>query len=157
PIPIDSAAPYDAAVNTTRTLQQGYGAAAQLAVDRPIAGRENHLFAGAGLNDGRANFSPASALAPLAGSSPAVVSRGTVAAASRVARDSFSRDLGVYLSDTFSARRDLFVSAAARFNLSSLSLADQRGGALSGDHDYLRLNPALGVSYQPRPVIGGYA
>jgi len=71
--------------------------------------------------------------------------------------DSVTRDFGVYLSDTLSVRRDLFVTAAARFNLSSLSLTDLRGGSLSGDHDYHRLSPAVGVSYQPRPFVGGYA
>jgi len=153
PIPF---AAYDAATNTTRTRQQGYGAAGQLAVGKPVAGRENHLFAGVSVNEGRANFTSASALAQL---SPGreVVSSGIVDAASRVDVDSVTRDFGVYLSDTLSVRRDLFVNAAARFNLSSLSLTDLRGGSLSGDHDYHRLNPAVGVSYQPRPFVGGYA
>jgi len=153
PIPF---AAYDAATNTTRTRQQGYGAAGQLAVGKPVAGRENHLFAGVSVNEGRANFTSASALAQL---SPGreVVSSGIVDAASRVDVDSVTRDFGVYLSDTLSVRRDLFVTAAARFNLSSLSLTDLRGGSLSGDHDYHRLNPAVGVSYQPRPFVGGYA
>jgi len=155
PIPFDSTV--NAATNTTRTRQQGYGAAAQLAVGKPVAGRENHLFAGAGVNEGRANFVAASALARLSPTTREVVSAGVVDAASRVDVDSVTRDLGVYLSDTLSVRRDLFVTAAARFNLSSQSLTDRRGGALSGDHDYHRLNPAVGVSYQPRPSVGGYA
>ena len=57
--------PYDASENATRTRQQGYGVAAQLAVDAPVAGRENHLFVGAAANEGRAGFTSSSALARL--------------------------------------------------------------------------------------------
>ena len=68
-----------------------------------------------------------------------------------------TRDLGLYASDTFSLRRDLFLTASLRFNVSALTLEDRLGGALGGDHEFHRLNPALGVSYQPLPVVGGYA
>ena len=91
--------------------------------------------------------------APTAGT----MSSGIVDADSRVAVDSVSRDLGLYATDTFSLRRDLFVTAALRFNVSALTLEDRLGGALGGDHTFHRLNPALGVSYQPLPVVGGYA
>jgi outer membrane receptor protein involved in Fe transport len=155
PVPFDAAAPYNAAENTTLTRQQVYGAAAQLGVAAPAAGRENHLFVGAGVNEGRAGFMAASALARL-GPDRGTVGSGIVDAASRVDVGSVTRDLGVYASDTLSVRRDVFVTAAARFNVSSQSLTDRLGGALSGDHDYHRLNPAIGVSYQPRPAVGGY-
>ena len=48
--------PYDAAENTTRTRQNSYGVPAQVAVERPLAGRENHLFVGASGDEGRARF-----------------------------------------------------------------------------------------------------
>jgi iron complex outermembrane recepter protein len=156
PIPFDAANPYDAAENTTRTRQQGYGATAQLAIDKPLAGRENHLFVGAAASEGRASFSSASALARL-GLNRGTVSSGIVDAESRVAVDSVSRDLGLYASNTLSLRRDLFLTAGVRFNLSTLSLQDRRGVALTGDHQFHRLNPAVGVSYQPLAVVGAYA
>ena len=161
PVPYDAANPYNAAANSTRTRQQGYGAFGQIAVDAPIANRENHFFAGAGAGEGRATFTAASALARLSPSPPGpnlgTVSSGIVDAASRVAVDSVTRDLGLYASDTFSLRADLFLTVAVRFNLSTQSLTDKLGGALSGDHSYHRLNPAVGVSYQPRAVVGAYA
>jgi len=157
PVPYDTASPYDAAENGTHTRQQGYGVAAQVAFEAPLASRENHLFVGAGANEGRASFTSASALARLTLPDPQVVSSGVVDAGSRVAVDSVSRDLGLYASDTLSVRRDLHVNAAVRFNVSALSLVDRRGGALGGDHEFHRANPAVGVSYQPRAVVGGYA
>jgi outer membrane receptor protein involved in Fe transport len=156
-VPYDAANPYDAAENGTRTRQASYGAAAQVAVGAPVAGRENHLFVGAAANEGRASFTSQSALARLSQPDRGTMSSGIVDAASRVAVDSVSRDLGLYASDTLSVRRDLFVTAAVRFNVSTQSLEDRLGGMLGGDHTYHRLNPALGVSYQPLATVGGYA
>ncbi len=162
PVRFDTAAPYDAAENATRTRQRGYGVAAQIAVARPLGNRENHLYVGVAANEGRARFTSASALARLTALGRVSLGRGTVSsgivdAESRVAVDSVSRDLGLYATDTFSLRRDLFVTASLRFNVSALTLEDQLGGALGGDHTFNRLNPALGVSYQPRAVVGAYA
>ena len=58
--------------------------AAQVAVDAPVAGRENHLFVGAAANEGRASFTSQSALARL--TQP---DRGTVS--SRHRRRRFAR------------------------------------------------------------------
>ncbi len=157
PVPYDATNPYDAAENTTRTRQESHGVAAQVAVGAPVAGRENHLFVGAVANEGRASFTSQSALARLTQPDRGTMSAGIVDADSRVAVDSVSRDLGLYATDTLSLRRDLFLTAAARFNVSTQTLEDRLGGALGGDHSYHRLNPALGISYQPLPVVGGYA
>ena len=143
PIPFDPRNPYNASENATRTRQQGYGVAAQIAVDAPVAGRENHLFVGAAANEGRAGFTSSSALARLS-QNRGTVSSGIVDAESRVAVDSVTRDLGLYATDTFSLRRDLFVTAAARFNVSVLSLEDRLGVALTGRHTFHRLNPGAG-------------
>jgi iron complex outermembrane receptor protein len=158
-VPFDAAHPYDAVDNGTQTTQVGYGAAAQLAYERPLAGRENHLFVGASGGEGRAHFTSQSALARLS------ETRGTlptdiVVDDSRVGVESVSRDLGVFASDTFALRRDLFLTLSARYNLVSLTLEDQLGDDLSGHHLFQRVNPAAGASYQPRPelgVFGGYS
>ncbi len=152
-VPFD--ARYDAADNRTHTRQRGYGGAVQAAVDRPIAGRENHLYVGATVDQGRIRFRSQSTVASLD------IDRGTLPTAlvdptSPVAVDSVVSALGVYASDTFAPRPDLFVTVSARFNRSSLVLRDQLGDALSGDHVFSRPNPALGVSYQPHPALGGY-
>jgi iron complex outermembrane recepter protein len=156
PIPFDFRNPFTAAQNATRTRQHAYGVSAQLAVSAPVAGRENRLFVGTAANEGRAGFTSSSALAYLS-PNRGTVSSGIVDADSRVAVDSVTRDLGVYATDTFSLRPDLFLTAAARFNVSVLALEDQLGTALTGRHTFHRLNPAVGFSYQPLPVVGAYA
>jgi iron complex outermembrane receptor protein len=153
-VPFD--ARYDAADNRTHTGQRGYGIAAQVAIEERVVGRENHVYVGAAVDQGHIRFRSQSTVATLD------IDRGTLATTlvdptSPVAVNSVVTSVGVYASDTFALRRDLFVTASARFNRSALSLEDQRGDALTGDHRFARLNPAFGVSYQPLPAVGGYA
>jgi iron complex outermembrane receptor protein len=159
PVAFDPVHPYDGAENGTQTTQVGTGVAAQVAVERPLASRENHLFVGASGGEGHAHFTSQSALARLSDA------RGTlptdiVVGGSPVDVVTVSRDLGLYAADTFAVLPDLFLTLSARYNLVSLTLEDQLGDALSGAHRFQRLNPAGGASYQPRPevgVFGGYS
>jgi iron complex outermembrane recepter protein len=153
PVPFDDA--YDAANNRTDTRQTSYGAAAQLIVDAPIAQRENHLFVGADVSQGKIRFRSLTTVGTL--DDDRVVSDvGFEDPASPVAIDSTVTHLGVYATDTFSIRPDLFLTLSGRLNLAQLSLDDQLGDDLSGDHSFFRINPAAGLSYQPRPWLGGY-
>jgi outer membrane receptor protein involved in Fe transport len=154
--PVAFSTAYDGADNRTDTRQTSYGAAAQLAVEAPLGGRENHLFVGADAGQGRIRFRSQTTVASLDADRFAV-DAGFLDPTSPIAVDSVVNDLGLYASDTFALRPDLFVVASGRFNLSSLSLQDQLGGALGGDHSFYRVNPAAGVSYQPRRWLGAYA
>ncbi|HVZ72714.1 MAG TPA: TonB-dependent receptor [Polyangia bacterium] len=154
PVPFDDA--YDAAENRTNTRQTSYGVGLQLAVDAPLAARENHLFVGAEADQGRITFRSSSTVGSL-DSRRDTVDTGFLDPASPIAVDSTVNDLGAYATDTFSIRRDLFVTASARFNLTKLSLEDRIGDDLTGDHTFNRVNPALGLSYQPRRWLGVYA
>lgn len=156
PVAFDPGNPYDASEHATHTLQIGFGGSAQGRFEAPLGGRENHLFVGASADEGVIRFTSQTALARLD------ATRGTVDTdfidpTSPVAVDGTVRNLGVWASDTFAALPALFLTLSSRFNLSMQSLRDRLGGDLSGDHTYQRLNPAVGLSYQPRPEIGGYA
>lgn len=156
PVSYDPNDPYDASDHSTSTRQLGFGVAVQGRFEAPIATRENHLFVGASMDQGLIRFRSQTLLARLDDT------RGTVDSAivdpsSPVALDATVTDLGAYLSDTFAVLPALFVTVSSRFNLSVQSLHDLSGGDLSGDHSYQRLNPAAGLSYQPRAEIGGYA
>jgi outer membrane receptor protein involved in Fe transport len=146
---------YNAALNRTDARQTSFGASAQIAVGVPLAARENHLFVGATADQGRIRFRAQSTVGSLT-ADRGTTDLGFLDPASPVAVDSVVDDLGIYASDTLALAPHLFLSASARLNLSSLSLRDQLGGDLSGDHAFHRLNPAAGLSYQPRPWLGGY-
>jgi iron complex outermembrane receptor protein len=156
PVAVDPDRPYDAADNRTHTGQHGYGGAVQLVLEPLIAGRENHLFLGASLDGSRDRFSADSRLARL-DATRGTVPTDVVSLPSRVAVDATRIDLGLFASDTFALRRDLFLTASGRYNHSSLSLEDQLGGDLGGDHRFARLNGAGGVSWQPQPALGLFA
>jgi outer membrane receptor protein involved in Fe transport len=155
-MPVAFSDSYDAANNRTDTRQTSYGAAAQLAVDAPLAARENHLFAGADASQSRIRFRSQTTVGTL-DADRVVTDLGFVDPAAPIAVDSTVANLGVYATDTFSLRPDLFVTLSGRFNLTQLSLDDRLGDELTGDHSFRRINPAAGISYQPRRWLGGYA
>jgi outer membrane receptor protein involved in Fe transport len=153
PVPFDAS--YDAANNQTDTRQTSYGVSAQLAVDAPVAERENHLFVGGDLGQSQVRFRSQTTVGTF-DDNRAIVDAGFLDPASPIAVDSTVNDFGIYATDTFSIRPDLFVTLSGRLGLTQLSLEDKIGDDLSGDHSFHRFNPAAGVSYQPHSWLGGY-
>lgn len=157
--PAGNAVPFsaddDAANNTSSTRQDGYGASGQLSSDAPVAGHENHLYLGAAADQARVTFRSQSTVAHL-GLDRGIADTGLLDPKSPVAVDTTTSTLGAYAGDTWALRSDLFITGSARFNVSWLSLQDRVGDALTGTHGFSRLNPAIGLSYQPRPQVGGY-
>jgi iron complex outermembrane receptor protein len=147
---------YDAANNRTDTRQTSYGVAAQLAVDAPLFDRENHFFVGADAGQGRVRFRSQTTVATL-DDDRSTIDAGFLDPTSPIAVDSVTNELGLYASDTFSLFPHLFVTASVRLNVTSLSLEDQLGDELTGDHSFHHINPAIGASYQPRPWLGVFA
>ncbi len=155
PVPYDPNTPYDASDNTTHTRQVGFGGSVQGSFEAPLVNHENHLFVGGSVDEGQFRFRSQTVLAQL-NDTRGAVDTDFVDPTSLVAVDGTVTTLGVFASDTFALRRDLFLTVSGRFNYSAQSLQDQLGGDLSGHNRYHRLNPAVGLSYQPRPEIGVY-
>jgi iron complex outermembrane receptor protein len=146
---------FNAAENRTNTRQTSYGIAAQVTADASIWGRENHLLAGVDASQGRVTFRSSTTVGTL-DDARNTIDNGFLDPTSPIAVNSVTNDLGVYASDTFSPRPDLHFVVSGRFNRSALSLEDQIGDDLTGDHDFNHFNPAAGVTYQPKPWLGGY-
>ncbi|MGH7094518.1 MAG: TonB-dependent receptor, partial [Stellaceae bacterium] len=64
---------------------------------------------------------------------------------------------GIFASDTLNLTPALAVTASGRYNIADISLADQRGAALSGSASYSRFNPAIGATYKFGPGLTAYA
>jgi outer membrane receptor protein involved in Fe transport len=64
---------------------------------------------------------------------------------------------GLYLLDTFDVTRAFSITAGGRFNDARISLQDQLGTALNGDHTYDRFNPTIGATYKITPEFSAYA
>ena len=153
PVPFDPG--YDGSDNTTYTRQIGFGGSVQGSFEAPIARRENHLFVGASVDEGEIRFRSQTVLATL-NDSRGTVDTDFVDPTSLVSVDGSVTTLGIFASDTFALLSKLWLTVSGRFNYSAQSLTDELGGDLGGDHHYQRLNPAVGLSYQPRPEIGVY-
>jgi outer membrane receptor protein involved in Fe transport len=155
PVPFDSGNPYNGSDHTTYTHQIGFGGSAQGRFENRIGGRENHLFLGGSVDEGLIRFRSETVLSRL-NDSRGTVDTTFIDPTSPVSVDGTVTNLGVYASDTFALWPMLFLSLSARFNVSMQSLQDRLSGDLSGNHEYQRLNPAVGLAYQPRPQIGVY-
>ncbi|HVR61524.1 MAG TPA: TonB-dependent receptor [Polyangia bacterium] len=154
PVPFNDS--YNAAANRTDTRQTSYGIAAQLAVDAPIAWLENHLFLGFDGGQSRVRFRSRTTVGTF-NADRSTQDNGFLDPTSPIAVNTVTNDLGVYASDNFNLfAPHLFLSASVRLNLTSLSLADQLGDELTGDHSFHHINPAAGLSYQPLPWLGAY-
>jgi iron complex outermembrane receptor protein len=68
-------------------------------------------------------------------------------------------NLGVFVTDTLSLTRTIAVTASARYNHASVDIEDLSGmqPLLNGSHSFSRINPALGVTYNPVPWLTAYA
>ncbi len=64
---------------------------------------------------------------------------------------------GLYAMDTFNVTDAFALTGGGRFNLARISLQDQLGTALNGDHTFTRFNPVIGGTYKITPELTAYA
>ena len=64
---------------------------------------------------------------------------------------------GLYATDTFNVTNAFAITGGGRFNVARISLEDQLGSALNGDHTFTRFNPVIGGTYKITPELTAYA
>ncbi|SEM29056.1 TonB-dependent receptor [Bradyrhizobium sp. OK095] len=64
---------------------------------------------------------------------------------------------GLYAMDTFNVTDAFAITGGGRFNVARISLEDQLGTALNGDHTFTRFNPVIGGTYKITPELTAYA
>jgi outer membrane receptor protein involved in Fe transport len=155
----DDAAVAGAAPATNDASQVGQlarGLGLQLSGVLRVAGHANQAAVGVSLDDGRIRFTRTSqdaTFTPDRGTVPL----GPFVSASDV--DSRSRYLGAYVSDVFSIDERWTLTLAGRRDRADITTADASGTtpALNGAHRFGRFNPAIGLSFSPRPGFTAYA
>jgi outer membrane receptor protein involved in Fe transport len=146
---------YNALNNISRTRGRSGGIAAQVTRTANLRARENHFIAGGGIDVAGTRFDFASELTNL------TPDRGTTRTGI-FDDDSFVElrtrllTAHAFVTDTWSVTDAVTVTGSARFNWTTLRLRDQIGTALSGDHQFGRLNPAVGMTYQVSPWLNVY-
>jgi outer membrane receptor protein involved in Fe transport len=137
----------DGTNNTSHRRSNGWGGTLQATVAKPLSGRPNHFVAGASFDaDGGTEYEADTEIARL------TEDRGTEGigqfdSEAAVRLRTTVRHAGVYAADFFTVAPNLTLMGAARFNYSDIALRDQAGTALDGDHDFARLNPAAGFTW----------
>ncbi|MCS3902967.1 outer membrane receptor protein involved in Fe transport [Methylohalomonas lacus] len=152
--------------NRSTRDQENYGFSLQTAFFNDLFNRDNQLIIGGGYNAGEVDFMASSEVARLTpqrstiGSGLFVPEEGTFI-------NSEVESWSLYVTDTLSLTEKLDLTLSARYNHTNVKLND-RGGTdaaghtvaepdLNGDHDFDRINPAIGLTYAIRDNLSTYA
>ena len=140
-----------AQLNLTSTSSTGFGAAAQALYKSAVFGRDNQLLVGASYDGGRTDFSASSELGAMTVErgfeGPGIVIDQADGAIAPVSVSSQNDYFGLYAADVFKPVDALAITISARYNHSRIALHDNMGTALNGSHEYSRVNPAIGTTY----------
>ena len=136
--------------------EASFGGGLQWTLRATIAGRAHQVAAGASAGAAITHFSQASQPAGF------TADRRTVGTApyvddTRVALR--NGDAGIYASDTMSLSDAWTLTASARYNAARVVIEDRSGTApdLTGTHVFSRLNPAIGLNFNPVEGFTAYA
>ena len=146
--------------STVRTTS--VGTAVQLSNSDKLFGYTNHFSIGSSFDFSQSNYSASAELGTVApdyvitGLGTFFGASGTPTSIGPVNLDTINRYAGLYVLDAFDVSDKLTISAGARLNVASISLFDQIGGALSGEHEYSRINPLVGFTYKITNELQAY-
>lgn len=161
-MPFEDGDPNASSTNRTSTSQQGYGFSTQLAWTAEPAPAERNLFiVGATYDRSNSSFTQTYQLGQFA---PDRSAQPTGTETQIANLDGTSGTASVYVSDTYSPGERWHLTASARYNRAAIRTSDRLSPplpppaqGLDNDLVYVKLNPALGVSFTPRPLLGAYA
>jgi outer membrane receptor protein involved in Fe transport len=147
------------------TVTQSYGAAAQGTDIGTLFGLSNRLVGGISFDGAATTFGARSSVGGLSAFARAFVGPGITidqadGSIAPVRVDITNANYGVFATDTLDLTDRLAVTLSGRVNATQIDLQDRNGTALTGNHDYIRFNPALGLTYRAAPwltVYAGYA
>ena len=154
--PIPASAGSGAAMNTTRTRSLSTGGTLQLVSRHRLGAHPNQLTLGASGAHAVTRFQQRSEVGTFT-ADRGVEGTGFFRRDAALALEATSLQLGLYATDTLTLLPQLFLTASARFNWFDLSLREPNVAALNADHRFSRLNPALGLAYDPSAGTTLYA
>jgi outer membrane receptor protein involved in Fe transport len=163
----------NALINRSEALQHSAGAFGQITIEHAFARVNNAFTGGGGYDHGRADFTQSTELGYLnpdrsvtgLGAFADGVTGGDVDGEpfdTRVDLDGLTQTFSLYATDTATFARSWNVTAAGRFNRTSVRNRDRitpggGPGSLDGETTFSRFNPAAGVTYSPSAAINLYS
>ena len=128
--------------------QRMLGISAQLTNDFTAAARPSRLTIGGALDQGHARFAQDEAKATLTSDRNTI---GTAPFEATTRARVVNTYYGLYATNTLKATDRVSLITAARYNVAQVRIRDATGtaSALDGDSTFQRLNPALGLTFNP--------
>jgi outer membrane receptor protein involved in Fe transport len=155
PIPADDSVE-GATVNHTNTKQDGVGFSVQTSWLGDLGGRDNQFVVGLAYDRSDIQFDASTELGALDATRLAVPG-GFFVGEALTGLDAETANTGLYLSNTFHLSGTVALTLSGRYNRTQVTLEDQLGNELNGDHDFDRFNAAAGVTYAVTPRLTAYA
>jgi iron complex outermembrane recepter protein len=148
-------AAFDAVNNTSDSRTNSGGFSAQITNTAPLLGSQNQFIAGGGFDAAGTHFDFATEFAFL------TPDRGTIGSGifdedAFVDLDSRTMTGSAFVTDTWSLTPRLTVTGAARFNRTTIRMRDLIGTELNGDHEFWRINPSGGATFQLNTSLNLY-
>jgi outer membrane receptor protein involved in Fe transport len=144
---------------TTNT--NGYGVSIQATDTQTVFGFANHLVGGISFDGAQTEFTAASTIGGITPDTRDFIGPGVVIDEPGINQpvrvaigDAY---YGAFVADTVTVTDRLALTASGRFNAATIDLNDRDGGGLTGNHAYVRFNPAAGVTYKVTPWLTAYA
>lgn len=150
-------------IDRTTTRSTSFGISGQASNSDKLFGHENRLVLGASYDASVSHFDASSELATIGenyvvtGSGIFLGRSGNPTSIGPVSLRTVNQYQGVYALDTFNVTNAFAISGGGRFNAARVTLEDQLGTALNGDHSYNRFNPVIGGTYKITPELTAYA
>lgn len=152
--------------NRSSRDQENYGFSLQTTFLGDLFDRANQFIVGGGFNQGEVDFFSSTEVARL-NAQRSTIGTGLFVPEEGTFVDSRTRSWSLFVTDTLSVTEKLDLTLSARYNHTNVKLND-RGGTdsgglteaepdLNGDHDFDRVNPAVGLTYAIRPNLSTYA
>ncbi len=143
--------------NIGRREQQGYGGSAQLGLQSQLFGGENDITLGVAYSNGKTRFDSALEVASLL-DNRATTRTGIFAPEFATAVGSEVRSASIYFLDTLKLSDSVALTVSGRYDDTRIELSDRSGEnpQLDGQHDYSRLNPAVGFTVRLAPAMSLY-
>lgn len=162
----DAEAQCSGALNRSKSDRYGYGLQAQLTFSQDLMGMKNQLVTGIGYDYGRTEFEQNTEFGTVT-ASRGVSGIGVFGDEGEAELEAKTKNYSLFATDTLSLNDQFHLTMSARYNYTDIKNRDgfheekvaagEAGSSLNGDHEFNRVNPAIGLSYTPTKSFSAYA
>jgi len=150
------------ATTTTKARQRTVGFSGQITMDNTLFSKPNQFIVGGGFERAKVHFNK-DVWYGILNSERGVDNLWKMTGSDQVEMKTFNNTYSVFASDNIQINEQLNLTAAGRYNYTSLDMRDlhiMTGSSakynVSGDHTYARFNPSIGLNFNPTKTLSLY-